>query len=215
MRAVGLVARLRYREWEVSAHYWLSVVGVDFTHPDVFTRLYLVYILMLGGLWVVVSAAGAAALVHSLGSAVPPAHLAVGLPDALGLGLVAWLAASLAHPPLRLRHGDLEWLAPSPISRRVLALADMIPRAVRVGVVLGFGGILLASALHVGPTLPWGALVGGAAATAAAWGFVLSLWRATRPGPPVRWLWPLPLAVLPLLGSAWTLIPAFQSVRRA
>lgn len=199
MNDLALVVRLRYGEWRFTTDYWLRVLGAETDQHDVFSRMYLVYLLLLGGLWVVLSASGVAALVHSLGGPVPNAVVTTALPEALTLGLIAWFALSLRQLPMHLSHGDLEWLAPSPISRRALLIPDLATRAVRTGFILGFAGLMLASALHRGPEVAWGALFGAAAAMAAGWGWVLSLWRTIKKGPPLRWLWPVPIVAIPLL----------------
>ncbi len=197
MTHAALVGRLRTREWTAGARYWLSVLGVDTQKADIMTQLYIVYLALFLGGWVAISWSGLVATAERLGAGRVGALWPV-LPTGLyGLALV-WWSVALARLPFLLPHGDLEWLASSPISRRAVTAGALLPAQLKALLVAAIASTVLfglsgGSHLYSASALTTLAIL---ALQATSWLF--SVARATRAGRPVRWLWILPTAMIPL-----------------
>ena len=114
-----------------------------------------------------------------------------------GLAVLLW-GRALARLPFRFAHGDLEWMASSPISRRAIALGALLPeqfKALLIGAVASTIFFGLSGGVHLyGTSL----LTTMAILTLQTISFILCLARASRPGRPARWLWILPAVLIPL-----------------
>ncbi len=222
MNELIAVGRIRYRRSRAQWFYWLKVLGVDDQKPDIWQSLYALYLLAIVCGWVVLSWAGIVSIAHHLGGPVSALWLNR-LPLIFSLVAILVVTWQVARIPLRLGHGDLEWLAPSPISRRIPVLFDLIPKqAVRLMMITLIGSVL-ASAIHAPQYLGLGLLVGLWWLAMESFGYAASLWRASRPrGPlPSLWIavllglvgllsvlrapmvWPSHFVILPLTEHAW------------
>ncbi len=199
MNELLAVGRIRYRRSRAQWFYWLKLLGVDDQKTDIWQSLYAVYLLAIVCGWVVLSWAGVASVAHHLGGPLSPpwmARLPIGL-TGIAIVLIAWQVARI---PVRLGHGDLEWLAPSPISRRIPVLFDVVPKqAVRLMMVT-LAASVLAAGIHAPQYLALGLLTGFWWLAMESLGYAGSLWRASRPRGPLRMLWiPVSVGLLILL----------------
>ncbi|MCL8207005.1 MAG: hypothetical protein K6V97_02885 [Actinomycetia bacterium] len=207
MRDLLLVLGPRRRAWANDLRYWLRVLGADLRQADAVTRLYAVYLVALGAGWVVVAGSAVLALAGRIGGPLGPPAEAAG-PLLLVLAAGAALTWDAARSPLLLGHGDLEWLGPSPVSRRALALPALLALGGRTLVVAGFAGVVLATGVHAAAPWPTGMLFGMWMVLARSLGWTVAALRWARRGRPRRGTWllaPLGLAVLARLvpGAVW------------
>lgn len=210
MRDLLLVLAPRRRAWLAGVRYWLAVLGADPHRGDVFTRLYAVYVVALGLGWVVVAASGVLALAAAVGGPLPSAAARAG-PAFLVLAAAVALTWDAARAPVRLDHGDLEWLGPSPIPRRALALPALLGLLGRTLAAGGFAGVVLATLLHAPAPWPTGVLLGAWLACARSLGWTVAAARWARRGRPRRGTWllaPLGLLALTRLQPGLVLGPA-------
>ncbi len=207
MKSAALVGRLRMREWTAGARYWLAVLGVNTQKTDLMTQLYIVYLALFLGGWVVVSWSGLVVTAEQVGvGRVPP--LWPILPTVLyGMAMV-WWAAALMRPPFLLAHGDLEWLAPSPVSRRAITTAALLPAQFKVLLIGAIASTVLFG-LSGGRHLYAASLLTTTAALALqTLSWLLSVSRSARASRPMRWLWILPAVMIPLdLLGPWVTTP--------
>jgi hypothetical protein len=135
-----LLAWLRWRQWRGSALYWLRSVGYDPNQQSLIDRMYALYLLALGVIWVLMMAAWAFYQAASIG-----AHLTASLVDtALARG-VPWLVLGLAvvvmvlnarSTPLKLSFADMAYVAGSPVSRRSAVLVNYVQEVIQALVLL-------------------------------------------------------------------------------
>lgn len=201
------MGRLRIREWTAGARYWLGVLGVDTTKTDIMAQLYIVYLALFLGGWVTISWSGLVVTAERLGAGRVAALWPV-LPTGLyGLAMV-WWSVALARLPFLLPHGDLEWMASSPISRRAVTAGALLPAQLKALLISAIASTVLfglsgGSHLYTASALTTMAIM---ALQATSW--LLSIARATRGGRPIRWLWTLPAATIPLYALfPWARIP--------
>lgn len=199
MADVRWVARIRLRQWRAGAAYWLKVVGVDTKTPSITNRIYIGYLFLILVGWILLSWSGLLYVAHQMGQNVSEAPIvAASVPSVLYVITMFWWGASLARLPFLMPHGDLEWMAVSPLSRRAVLAGALAPAQAKTAIIslivasvafswLGLDHFYLASALT--------ALLLCVVQTV---GWALSSWRASVAGPPKRWLWLLPGLMLPL-----------------
>lgn len=191
MYDLKLVARIRLRQWKTHMGYWLEVLGVDTRSTTMMTRVYTFYLGIIGIGWVLVSWSGLIHLAREVGSAIPPG-LVVAVPSALYITAMIWWAIYLARLPVLMAHGDLEWMAVSPLSRRAILLVDFVPKQVKaviVTLIVATVGFSLLGGQHLyRASLLTAALI--VPIQTVAW--ILSSARASRPATPLKglWLWP-------------------------
>ncbi|NMP24383.1 hypothetical protein [Sulfobacillus harzensis] len=197
MHDLKLVAQIRLRQWKAHVVYWLEVLGVDTKSITMMTRVYAFYLFLIGIGWVLVSWSGLIHMAHEVGSRIPPG-LAVAVPTVLYMTAMIWWSAALARLPILMPHGDLEWMAVSPLSRRAILFASFVSKQVKVVVmalIVATVGFSLLGGRHLyGASLLTAAVV--AAIQTAGW--VLSSARAARSGPPPKLLWLLPGLMIPI-----------------
>ncbi len=196
MHDIRLVAQIRLRQWKAHVVYWLEVLGVDTKSSAMMTRVYAFYLFLIGIGWVLVSWSGLIYIAHEVGSRIPPGLAAV-VPTVLYMTAMIWWSADLARLPILVPHGDLEWMAVSPLSRRAILVASFVSRQVKVAVmaliVASVGFSLLRDPHLYGASLLAAAVVVSIQTA----GWVLSSARASRSGPPRKLLWLLPGLMIP------------------
>ena len=135
-----LLAWLRWRQWRGSALYWLRTVGYDPNQRSLIDRMYALYLLGLGLIWVLVMGAWAFSQAASIGAhftaPLVDAALAYGVPWlVLGLAVVA-MALHARSAPLKLSFADMAYVAGSPVSRRAAVLVNYVQEVIQVTVLL-------------------------------------------------------------------------------
>lgn len=203
MHDLLLIARIRLRQGNSQILYALRVLGVDTSKADWVMYTYLVYLVGIFTGWTAVSWAGVLNVVGS-NSWMRPSWIIIVPPLLTFFAVISW-ARALGTVPFKLAHGDLELLAPSPISRRALAVSPWIVQQLRAAVIQGFLGSFIVAFFHsvrshlwieVELFALWGMGVSG-------WGFVWSSLRVISRRKPLHWLWLLPLFSAIALG-AWS-----------
>jgi hypothetical protein len=188
MSDLMLVLHLRYRRWRSTERYWLQVLGVNVDDQDIFARLYLLYVVILGVVWLAVAGSGVITLAYRVGRPLPT-PIAADVPAGLAVAAAAVVTFGTFRAPMLLDHGDLEWLAPSPISRRALAIPHV------VGTTLWTWGLSAAvlsvglTFLHRPATLAEAALVAWLFAAARGVGWALAALRWSSAERPSVWGW--------------------------
>ncbi|PSR34597.1 MAG: hypothetical protein C7B46_03935 [Sulfobacillus benefaciens] len=193
MHDLLLISRIRLRQATSQILYALRVLGVDTSKTDWVTYTYGLYLVGVFAGWTTVSWAGVLHLVAS-NPWMRPTWIIIIPPLLTFVAVVSW-ARALGTVPFKLAHGDLELLAPSPISRRALAASPWIVQQVKAALIQGFLGSLIVAFFHgvhrhlwieVELFALWGMGVSG-------WGFVWSSLRVMSARKPRHWLWLLPL----------------------
>lgn len=202
MKDLRWVAQIRLRQWRAGTVYWLQVVGVDTKAPGLMNRIYIGYLLAILAGWFVLSWSGLLFLAHQMGSRIATAGLTQGIPVVLYGVAMIWWGAALARLPFLMPHGDLEWMATSPVSRRAIFAGALVPAQAKTAIV----SLVLASTVFSGLGQVHFYLASGLTAllvsTVQVVGWALSGWRASVAGPPKRWLWLVPGLMVPLI-LAW------------
>lgn len=200
MSDLYLLARLRGREWHSQVLYIFRLLGLDVRELDWATYSYGFYVVGIALLWGIVSWSAILHLATGLGDRFAITNL---YPLDIVLIVVAMilLIRALAGYPFLLPHGDLELLAPTPISRRSMASIALIARQVKALLLWGFAGSIIVSFLQLTHVSLWsGALLFALwGIMVSAWSFTLSVWRVARPRRPGRFLWAIPFILVPAL----------------
>ena len=128
MHDFALLAWLRWRQWRSRALYWLRTLGYDPRRQGFWDRLYALYLIVIGLVWIMVVGIGAVHQAAETGRALPPsltqAFLAV-LPWIWIAAAIYLLVRGLRASPVMLsfsRHGFRRGLAPQPRRRRARQL---------------------------------------------------------------------------------------------
>lgn len=210
MRDLRLVFRLRRRQLRSSVLYWLTLVGYEPGRRGLSARIYDLYLLLFGAAWATGMLAVAFHQAGEFGAALGPTFLAPALAALPTLVLVVQILAvvgALRASPLKLTFADMTHLAGSPLTRTAIALAGFAGQAARNVLVATAVAALVAEALAplMGPARAGFPALRAAAAvpplavltTGLAWLAGLLRLRWARSGH-TRFLWLLPLALLPL-----------------
>ena len=200
MRDVILLWRIRAREWRSQLLYVFRVLGIDDTRMDWATYSYGFYIIGLAAVWGIVSWSMMLDVISQIGHAFPGTVIH-SVSVILTVIAIIFLMRGLFSYPFLLPHGDLELMAPTPISRRAMATMALIPRQSKSLLIWGFIGSLSLRFFHLTHVPLWY----GASAFALwglilnVWVYTLSLWRVARSRKPRRFLGFLPLLIIPAL----------------
>ncbi len=211
-----VLAWLRWRQWRSSALYWLRTLGYDPARQNFIDRLYALYLLLFGLVWIVVAGLAAVSQAAALGRGLPPAAAEAFLSSMpwLVVGLaVLLLIRALRSSPLLLSFPDMAYVAASPVSRAAFAMVNFGQACIQYWViVLPVAALLVVVASQpLGqPVARWAALRAAAAGApviplllSLAWlGGLLRLDRRERRGSSLWW-W----AALLLVPLAWLLPP--------
>ncbi len=200
MRDIVLLGRLRAREWRSQLLYVFRVLGLDVTHLDWATYSYGFYVIGIAVVWGIVSWAMVLNMMSQIGHPFP--YMAIqAISTILTLIAMILIMRGLFHYPFLLPHGDLELIAPTPISRRAMATMALVPRQIKAFLVWGFLGSLTLSFLHLTHVTVWygSCLFGAWGVMVNVWVYTLSLLRVARPRRPRRFQGFIPLIVIPAL----------------
>ncbi len=210
MRDLRLVFWLRGRQLRSAALYWLTLVGYEPGRRGLSARMYDLYLLFFGAAWATGMLAVAFYQAAEFGAALGPDLLAPALAVLPALVLIIQVLAvvnATRGSPLKLTFADMAHLAGAPVARVAMALAGFAGQAARNVLVATVVAALVAEALAplMGPArVGFPALRAAAAAlplailtTGLAWLAGLLRLRLARNGR-LRFLWLLPLVVLPL-----------------
>lgn len=201
-----LVGGIRFRQARAAWFYWLRLLGVGDQQQDMWQSLYAAYIAIVVVGWVVLSWSAVVSVAHSVGGPLDPEWtgrivLMIAIAGAIGAGVQA------VRVPFRLTHGDLEWLAPSPISRRIFAVIALIGKQVLHLLMATFIGSVLAAAIHAPSYLAVGFLFGWYWLALESLGWQIATWRMTarrRAYPSGFWT---AVAVVLVLGGLFVVLP--------
>ena len=129
MHDFRLLAWLRWRQWRSSALYWLRTLGYDPQRQGFIDRLYALYLIVFGLVWVTVVGIAAVSQAAGIGR-----HLPAGLTGAF-LSLMPWfvvaaaiyfIVRALRASPVLLSFPDIAYVAASPVSRVAFVLVNFI-----------------------------------------------------------------------------------------
>lgn len=187
-----MLSIIHWRRFRSQSLYWLRNVGIDPNDRDIFSRLYVFYLIAFGGIWVAVSYSGLLTLLwHSGHSLHVP--ISVVMPPVAIISAIISITLTASRSPLYLNHGDLEWAITSPISARAFMPFYLVPRQFRLVLLTLLIASLGAAFVHDphqrALAISW-ALWMLAANTS---GWIIAALHFSRPAKPYRYFW---LAVL-------------------
>jgi hypothetical protein len=227
MRDLRSILWLRWRQFQDGAVYWLRVLGYQPNEQSFSQRMYVLYLVGIGLLWVGTMWSWGYDQANAIGVALtPPAlsDLLTALPIAVLIGQVFVLVTALRSTPLKLSFADMAYIAGSPVSPLAPIFVGFIRQLLPRLLLIGMGAALLAVML----IRPFGSNLGGTAAVRAvleviplvivtwALAWLLGILRLVYPRiGRWRWFWLLPLLLLVLAyiapdvvlwpGRAWVL----------
>lgn len=139
MRDFRLLAWLRWRQWRSSALYWLRTLGYDPQRQGFIDRLYALYLIVFGVVWVLgVGAAAvhqAAAIGRSLPLTMTQAFLSA-LPWLFIAGAIYLFVRALRSSPVLLSFPDMAFVAASPLNRTAVVLVNFVQSCIQHWVVV-------------------------------------------------------------------------------
>ena len=141
------VLSLQWKRWKSQSLYWLRSLGVDLNDRDIFSRLYIFYILAIVVIWVAVSFSLVLNLAEHLGHRISPQVY----PE---LGMISWILGivlvivSSSASPFFLTHDDMQWIASSPLSPRILVLFHFPFRQLKIFLLAALIAAVGAAAVH-------------------------------------------------------------------
>jgi hypothetical protein len=209
MRDVRALAWLRWRQFRDGAVYWLRVLGYQPNDQSFSQKMYVVYLLLIGLLWVFMMWSWAFEQTNTIGRLLSPVALADilrVLPILVVIGQVYVVVNALRSTPLKLSFADMAYVAGSPISPVAPVLLgftrQVLTRAVIVGFIAALFGILVARPVSANLTG-----IASLRAVAAVMPLVVLTWAlawligVARVAYPrvARALWILPFALVALL----------------
>jgi hypothetical protein len=127
MRDFSLLAWLRWRQWRSSALYWLRTLGYDPQRQNFIDRLYALYLILFGIVWIIVVGIAAVSQAAGLGRSVPPevaAALVAAMPWLVIAATIWFLLRALRSSPVLLSFPDIAYVAASPVSRAAFVLVN-------------------------------------------------------------------------------------------
>ncbi|WP_020375425.1 hypothetical protein [Sulfobacillus thermosulfidooxidans] len=187
-----VLGEIYWRRFKAQSLYWLRSIGIDPNDRDIFSRLYIVYIFIIVGIWVGVSYSGLLTLAWHLGHTLNK-PLGVILPPIAILAAVLSITLTVARSPLYLTHGDIEWALSSPISPRLFVPFYVIPRQIRLFLLSLLIVSLAALFLHTPHEAALAVSFALWMVTANSLGWIIAAIHYSRHARPYRYFW---LAVL-------------------
>lgn len=194
-QAWKIIATIHARRWQSQSLYWLRSVGINVKDRDIFSRLYIVYMIAIAILWVGVSFSMVLTMASRAGHPFPVPDIEH-MPYLAVIVAIAVITASSLRSPFSLAHGDLEWMAPSPLSSRVLMPFYFIPQQLRAVGITVVVASLAAAFLHLSHIAAFTAAWTLWIALARTWGWVSASLRFSRRLKPYRCFWAGVLTVL-------------------
>ena len=204
---------LRRRQFVHGAVFWLRLLGYDAGASSWMQRIYVLYLLGIGSIWVFAMWAWGHDMALSAGQSMAPqtlAQLLERVPPAVLL-LQTWaMMASLRSTPLKLSFPDVAWIVGSPLARSVPVLPGFIRQVLTRCIVFGAVWALLTVLLRapLAPATPGDSLrvvLVVALLVVLTWSlaWLLGILRLVYPQVS-RWrrLWLTPLLLLPLAHAA-------------
>jgi hypothetical protein len=129
VRDFPLLAWLRWRQWRSSALYWLRTLGYDPQRQNFIDRLYALYLILFGLVWVTTVGIAAVSQAAGIGRSLPPeiaAAMLGGIPWLVIAVAIWFLIRALRSSPVLLSFPDIAYVAASPVSRAAFALVNFI-----------------------------------------------------------------------------------------
>lgn len=200
---------LRWRQFRSGAVFWLRLLGYDAQASSWMQRIYVLYLLGIGSIWVFAMWAWGHDLALSIGQSLAPQTLAQML-EAIPQGVLllqTWaMMASLRSTPLKLSYPDMAWIVGSPLARSVPVLPGFIrqvlTRCILFGAIWALLTVLLRSPVAPATTpdsLRVALLVALLVVLTWSLAWLLGILRLVYPQVSRwRWLWLTPLLLLPL-----------------
>lgn len=162
-----LLSWLRGRQWRSSALYWLRTLGYDPQRQGFIDRLYALYLIVFGLLWITGVGIAAVYQAAQIGRALPlsvtQAFLAV-VPWLVIAGAIYLLVRGLRASPVLLSFPDMAFVAASPLSRTAFVGVNFIQSCIQHWLVV----LPILSLLTVVMAQPLGEQIGRMAALRAA-----------------------------------------------
>ena len=144
---------LRWRQFLDGAVYWLRLLGYDPTVSSISQKIYIIYLLAIGSIWVFAMWAWGYDTVTFLGENLPPQALGQileAIPLVVLVVQVFAMVIALRSTPLKLSFADMAYVAGSPVARSVPVLLGFIRQVLLRIVVFGAVWALVTIAL-LGP----------------------------------------------------------------
>ena len=152
MRDFRLLLWLRWRQFQDDAIYWLRVLGYEAGEKSFLQQIYVLYLAIIGAIWVFAMWAWAVDSARNLGGLMPPEWLEDIAATVSGIVLVVQayvLSRALGSTPLKLSFSDMSYIAATPIDRAAPVLfgwlRQMIFSTLAAGLVAALLAILLTS----------------------------------------------------------------------
>ncbi len=219
MRDFRLLGWLRWRQWRSSALYWLRTLGYDPQRQNLIDRMYALYLIVFGLIWVFGVGIAAVHQASEIGHALPltlTQWVLAALPWLFVAGAIYLFVRALRASPVLLSFPDMAFVAASPLSRTAVVLVNFVQSCIQHWIVVLplFALLIVVVAQPLGQPLARTAALRGTAIVAPFVPLLLALaWTAglvrlrerERPGSGAWWLAPFllaPLAVL-LLPLRW------------
>jgi hypothetical protein len=127
MHDFRLLAWLRWRQWRSSALYWLRTLGYDPQRQNFIDRLYALYLILFGIVWVIAIGIAAVSQAAGLGRSLPPEFADIllnAMPWVVIAAAVWFLVRALRSSPVLLSFSDIAYVAASPVSRAAFVLVN-------------------------------------------------------------------------------------------
>ncbi len=127
MRDFRLLGWLRWRQWRSSALYWLRTLGYDPGRQNFIDRLYALYLIVFGLVWVSLVGIAAVAQAARVGRSLPSQatdFLLSLMPWLVVAGAIFFFVRALRSSPVLLSFPDIAYVAASPVSRAAFVLVN-------------------------------------------------------------------------------------------
>ncbi len=210
MRDIPSILWLRWRQFRDGAVYWLRVLGYQPNDKSFSQRMYVVYLLGIGFIWVGAMWTWAFDQANTLGSVLTPDALAGLLTVIPVIGLLAqvWvLTTALRSTPLKLSFADMAYLAGSPISPTAPVTVGFVRQILLRLILIGAGVAIISVMLirpigpHLGTDAVVRAMIGIIPFILFTWalGWLLGILRLVYPTVGrLPLLWALPVLLIPV-----------------
>jgi hypothetical protein len=118
-RDLGTLSWLRWKQFQDGAVYWMRILGYQSTGRSWSGRIYLLYLLGIGAIWLGTVGSWVFDQANALGKLITPDSLAgilIVIPPLVLIGQVYVLVTAMRGTPLKLSFADMAYIASSPVN---------------------------------------------------------------------------------------------------